>query len=167
MAIIEQDREDLFRDGRAMPVRGETIVDGVAWLIGFRPSSQASFYGGADLVFQFNEAGELRRSFVAGQRFVARQGVLSSIESHTRGQRLRLSEVPLSPLQSESLQRQLTGCLTRLRCLASDPTVAWRTIGRNEQSFRDQVLRWLDLVTASPQIANGPQIVKGSGGSQT
>ena len=61
MALEERDREDLLRDGRLMPLRGECLIDGVKVVLGFRSQGQLSLYCGPDPVFQFNAARELRR----------------------------------------------------------------------------------------------------------
>jgi hypothetical protein len=69
MALEEQDREDLLRDGRAMPLRGECTLSGSQVVIGFRSAGQLSLYCGPDPVFQFNAEQKLRRAFFQGRRF--------------------------------------------------------------------------------------------------
>jgi hypothetical protein len=78
MARQEQDREDLLREATALVERIELRVDGFPEPIvaGFRRSGEGSVYFGADPVFQFNVAGELRRAYMDGRLVKAERGQL-------------------------------------------------------------------------------------------
>jgi len=69
LARDAHDREDLLRDARGLSPRVQLEVElsaGPAELFaGFRGES-LSLYFGQDLVFHFNDRGQLRRAFVAG-----------------------------------------------------------------------------------------------------
>jgi hypothetical protein len=50
------------------------------WVIGFRRDGSASFYFGADPVYQFTSEGKLRRAFVDGLIYKAEAGRLVSLD---------------------------------------------------------------------------------------
>ena len=156
MALSELEREDLLRDGRAMPIRGEIHVDSSVWLVGFRPQGQVSLYAGADLVFQFNVAGELRRVFVAGERLAAENGRLQRLQTRDRGQRLQLVREPLTDQEQQTVHSQLVCCLRQLESLAKQQAMPWRTEGIAEAEFRARVLCWLDDRESGSKIAKSP-----------
>jgi len=64
----ESDREDLLREATALVERVELRLEREAETVvaGFRRDGAASFFFGADPVYQFNAAGELRRAYVGG-----------------------------------------------------------------------------------------------------
>jgi hypothetical protein len=156
MALSEQDREDLLRDGRAMPVRAEILVDSAVWLVGFRPQGQVSFYVGADLVFQFNVAGELRRVFVAGERIAAEGGRLQRLRMLDRGQRLHLIKELLTEEEQRSILFQLGSCLQHLEKLAKESQANWKTVGISEAKFCERLLSWLGTCRLVLKIADAP-----------
>jgi hypothetical protein len=91
MAREESDREDLLREATALVERIElrpangTAAAGHAdaaesIVIGFRANGAISFFFGADPVYQFNAAGELRRAYCDGLLFKAVRGRLVSLE---------------------------------------------------------------------------------------
>jgi hypothetical protein len=78
MARYESDREDLLREATALVERAEFRLPDQAesLTIGFRRDGALSLFVGADPVYQFNAAGELRRAYVAGLLYKAEQGQL-------------------------------------------------------------------------------------------
>ncbi len=82
MSRAEHDREDLLRQATALVERVELQIAGHTEPIvaGFRRDGSLAIYFGADPVYQFNSAGELRRAYVAGLLYKAEQGHL--IEMH-------------------------------------------------------------------------------------
>lgn len=118
MARDAHDREDLLRDARGLSPRVQLEVElsaGPAELFaGFRGES-LSLYFGQDLVFHFNDRGQLRRAFVAdlllksdGRRLVAMRRERSETE-------VSLVSRPLEPGAERSL---LVDLERRLRELA-------------------------------------------------
>ena len=101
MAIEENDRENLLRDAKMMPVRGETQIDGHTIVIGFRSDSQASLYCDADPVFQFNANNQLRRVYFHGERYAAEQGVLIKLTRESQGGKVVFHREPAGHRQSE------------------------------------------------------------------
>src|SRR5687767_7509073 len=84
MAREETDREDILREATALVERVELLVPGCAEsvVMGFRRNGSASFFFGADPVYQFNTSGELRRAFVTGQLIKADRGTLAAFDRH-------------------------------------------------------------------------------------
>jgi hypothetical protein len=85
MARIESDREDLLREATALVERVElSWVDdegSTSTLVaGFRKDGALSLFFGADPVYQFNAAGELRRAFRDGLLYKAVGGRLVSLD---------------------------------------------------------------------------------------
>src|SRR3954447_20411722 len=81
MSRHESDREDLLREATALVERIELTVGGfdLPVVCGFRRDGAASFYFGADPVYQFNAVGQLRRAFVAGRLIKAERGRLVAL----------------------------------------------------------------------------------------
>ena len=75
MARRESDREDLLREATALVERAELTIEGFdePIVVGFRRDGSASFFFGADPVYQFNTAFELRRAFVVGLLYKAEE----------------------------------------------------------------------------------------------
>jgi hypothetical protein len=116
MSRAESDREDLLREATALVLRAELLVAGQPEPVvaGFRRGGSASFYFGADPVYQFNAAGELRRAYVAGRLLKAEQGNLVALNRERTSGALELVRTELSPAeQAELLQR----AQSRLRSL--------------------------------------------------
>ena len=76
MARDEHDREDLLAEARALVERVSLQIAGLEQpvFIGFRRDDSASFYLGADRVYQFTSEGQLRRAFVGESPFKAEDG---------------------------------------------------------------------------------------------
>jgi hypothetical protein len=68
MARDESDREDLLREAVALTRRAEFLLGGdqQPTFIGFKRDGGLSIYLGADPVYQFNPAGQLRRAYCNG-----------------------------------------------------------------------------------------------------
>jgi hypothetical protein len=81
MSRRESDREDLLREATALKERAELQIPSCEEpiVLGFRASGAASVYFGADPVYQFNTAGELRRAYIGGQLYKAERGRLVAL----------------------------------------------------------------------------------------
>ena len=82
MTRHETDREDLLREATALVQRAELQIAGEPEpvTVGFRRDGSLSVFFGAERVYQFNSAGELRRAFVDGLLYKAERGRL--VELH-------------------------------------------------------------------------------------
>lgn len=160
MARQEQDREDLLREATALVERVELIGDDEPFslVVGFRRTGEGSLYWGADPVYQFNAAGELRRGFRAGKLLKAVQGNLVQLErQRTATESLLLS----STLDSAAHQEVLLDA--QFRC---DTLLAWLDAGRfrivgQVPAERDVVMRvreWLRGLPRPLLVARGPHV---------
>jgi hypothetical protein len=107
MARQESDREDLLREATALIERAELHASGGGETVtaGFRRDGSASFYFGADPVYQFNTAGELRRAFVAGRLIKAQLGRLVALTRERSPGEVALVRTELTDVeQAELLQ---------------------------------------------------------------
>ena len=156
MALIEQDREDLFRDGRAMIICGEAIVDGEPWVVGFRADGALSLYFGPDAVFQFDRQLLLRRVFIDEDRFAASEGKLLRIKRLNRGHRLALQREPLEPEELVRVTAKLHQFVLRLQSLISHPAAQWRVRGSDLDAWRSRVSEACDRLVTSAKIADVP-----------
>ena len=84
MAREEHNREDLLAEATALVERASLRLDGFAEevVVGFRRDDSASFYFGADRVYQFTSEGALRRAMIAPLLYKAEQGRLIALERH-------------------------------------------------------------------------------------
>jgi hypothetical protein len=105
MARHESNREDLLRDATALvqrveiaPISGRDSANIVA---GFRPDGAASIFFGADPVYHFNAAGEVRRAFCDELLYKATHGRLVSLRRVRHEQETLLFRHELS--QTEQL----------------------------------------------------------------
>jgi hypothetical protein len=162
MANQESDREDLLREATALVERVELAFDaadgvGENVVAGFRRDGSASFFFGADPVYQFNAAGELRRAYCDGLLYKAVSGRLASLD------RLRQrGEVQLvrHDLTDEEQRAFLTAMKSRLECIAT-----LLRAGRFEVAGQvpeqggaiDRVIAWLERVDSIP-IAATPNV---------
>ncbi len=156
MAIEEQDREDLLRDGRMMPVRGETILDDVTVLIGFRSQGQLSLYFGSQQVFQFDQSRSLRRVYLNGRRFAAQQGQLVELVRQSRGGRVELIRQDVGEDDLQLVLDATAACLGKIRMLDSSGQCRWRVIGAETSEFAARVSLWLATVAMPPRIGSAP-----------
>jgi hypothetical protein len=117
MSRRESDREDLLREATALVERAEVEVEGLAEpvVVGFRKDGAASVFFGADPVYQFNSAGELRRAFVDGLLYKAEQGKLVSLQRERTESETALVRGALSESETAAFVSSMQDWLTRLR----------------------------------------------------
>lgn len=154
MARQEQDREDLLRDGRNMPLRGRCWIEATEVLVGFRAQGQLSLYVGPDPVFQFNSERELRRAYVDGQRYAADRGSLARLGAVTAGTRLAFQSAPLEQDVWLAMAGQIESWLDRVR--AAVRHFDWQTVGGEQDLFLNQLEEWLDRCPRPIKTAETP-----------
>ena len=154
MALEEHDREDLLGDGRMMPVRGETEIDGLTVLCGFRSEGQVSIYFGSERVFQFDRRNQLRRVYLDGQRFAAQQGTLVELVRARRGGRLELRRDQVDGERIHEIIDCLQGCLAKIA--TSMCVTPWQTVGLTPPEFAERIDKWLGELPDPIQIAHSP-----------
>jgi hypothetical protein len=118
MAFHEQPRENLIRDAVAYEKRILLQVAGFDELVfwGQRTHGGWSFYYGEDPVFQFNGSSELRRAFVNGVHYAARDGRLFKLSRETRGGKVEMNWQFDVTVEKEIGEK----CLVLLRSFANE-----------------------------------------------
>jgi hypothetical protein len=154
MALEEREREDLLRDGRNMPVRGECVIDATQVVIGFRSRGQLSLFCGADPVFQFNVDRHLRRVFFQGRRFAAENGRLVELIRPSRGGKIEFDIEQLEHSMQQLILASLEHWLEKVHDAVEDDATHWRIIGDDAAALRENLRRWLQLVSSPPKIAD-------------
>lgn len=148
---MESKHEDLLRDGRTMPVRAATDIEGVRVVVGFRDQGQVSIYCGEDPVFQFNAAAELRRVFLDGQRFTASDGKLVCLERASGTSNIRLEAIPVDEVRVQEILRLLNTWIGKLRGVDPD---RWDSGEKVLNAFRIQLDAWLKQLGQDYRIAS-------------
>jgi hypothetical protein len=156
VAIDEHDREDLLREGRNMPWRGETLIDGEKVIVGFRDQGQASLFCGVDPVFQFNGQRELRRVYFHGTRYRAENGRLFALTRDSRGGRVEFETRMIDPALEVKLFDALQSWLAALRHAVE--TGVWRVEGEAIESFQSRLRHWLAELPDPPRVAAAPNV---------
>ena len=130
LARDAHDREDLLRDARGLSPRVELEValagENVELFAGFRGES-LSLYFGQDLVFHFNDRGQLRRAYVSDQLLKAEQGHLVAIRRERTEAETALVSRPLTDDEERTLLVDLERRLLELASAVA--TGDYRVIG--------------------------------------
>ncbi|MFK8114143.1 MAG: hypothetical protein AB8B91_18220 [Rubripirellula sp.] len=153
MAIEEHDREDLLKDGRTMPTRGQCSFGEVELMVGFRPQGQASLYCGADPVFQFNQDHELRRAFFRGQRFSADNQRLVRLARQSSGGKVQFVPHAIGSAVEAELFQEFADWHQKL--LEQNSRSSWRVIESTPGEFLSRLHSWIELAMPM-RIAHAP-----------
>lgn len=160
MTRQEQDREDLMAEASALVRRVEVQLpaQSESWVIGIRRRGEVSIFVGADPVFQFNTAGELRRGFWGGRLVKAEDRRLIRLEKRRTDSEVHLLRHKLTSDETaeflgvaaetmEALRRGLAvGDLVTLRQVPSDIKV------------NAELANWLDSLSEPIVIARAPNV---------
>jgi hypothetical protein len=160
MAQPESDREDLLREATALVHRAEFRIPGEnePIVIGFRRDGSASFFFGADPVYQFNSAGQLRRAYINGLLYKAERGRLISLRRERSETEVALIRNELQPHESDGLLTTARAALVRLHAalaslsftLVGEVPTSGNIVGRAQQ--------WLANLPAIISVANAPNV---------
>jgi hypothetical protein len=125
MSREEHDREDLLREATALVERIELVAaspatDAKPIVIGFRRNGALSIFFGADPVYQFNAAGELRRAYRDGLLYKAERGRLVSLEQRRTLHEVQLVRRDLTEAECQDFVLQMQRHLGELRTKLAD-----------------------------------------------
>jgi hypothetical protein len=155
MAHRESDREDLLREATALVERAELRIpaEPEPIIVGFRRDGSASFFFGAELVYQFNSAGELRRAYVVGLLYKAECGRLISLRRQRSDTEVALLRTELKNDDAQTLLREARDRLLRLRqALESDSFTLIGQVPR-DGNVVSRVTAWLTELPAQISVA--------------
>ncbi|MBC8353970.1 MAG: hypothetical protein H8E66_18390 [Planctomycetes bacterium] len=160
MARNEQDREDLMREATALVRRIKLQLPGHAepCVVGFRRGGEASIFLGADPVFQFNAAGELRRGFWNGRLMKAERGRLVQLERRRTKDEIQLVRNEFTEAQTTEFLRLATETVNLTRqVLRADNLVILEQVP-TELDIVPDLASWLDSLTEPLAIASAPNV---------
>jgi hypothetical protein len=160
MARHEADRENLLREATALVERIELILPGDPEPIvcGFRRVGSASFFFGADPVYQFNSIRQLRRAFVAGRLIKADQGRLVALSRERSEHEITLIRHELADSESALLVVDVGNRLTRLKQALQDGRYSVNGEVPPGANVAGRVLEWLKNTPQALEIAAAPNV---------
>ena len=160
MSRQESPREDLLREATALVERVELTIPGFSEpiVVGFRRDGAASFFFGADPVYQFNAAGELRRAYVGGLLYKTEQGRLVALRRERTPTETALIRHELTPAETDNWLAAMQQHLAQLKA-------ALRT--SNHQLLREvppaadlprRIAAWLQDLPTPSRLASRPNV---------
>jgi hypothetical protein len=160
MAREESDREDLLREAVGLVRRVELRIAGEPEPVtaGYRRNGALSLYFGADPVWQFNTAGELRRGYTAGKLLKAEAGRLVVI---TRERTADVTQLLSRELTEEEARAVLLAVAQRIDHLRSALEVGRYDIVGQVPAGLDivrELLSTIQMLPATPMIAASPRV---------
>jgi hypothetical protein len=160
MAASESDREDLLREATALVERAELSVPSYTEPVvaGFRRDGAASFYFGAERVYQFNTTRELRRAYIDGLLYKAERGQLVALTRERSESEVSLVRRELTSDETSAILTSLASHLDRLRDALQ--AQACTLIGQvpDDRDVEGRIKDWLVALSSSPQVANRPNV---------
>lgn len=157
MAREEADREDLLAEATALVERVALLVDDLRVVVGFRRDGAASFYFGADPVYQFNARGELRRAYCGGLLYRAVQGRVVELR---RDRAAKATVLRRRDLRDDEQINFLAAADQRLRSLSAalrqSRTVTLGQVSDDGQAV-SRVQKWLAEAPRTLAVAHSPR----------
>lgn len=159
MVREEADREDLMAEATALVERAELSLPGSPEnvVVGFRRDGSWSVFFGADPVYQFNSAGELRRAYVGGLLFKADRGRLVSLRRQRADGEVQLLQHRLSDGEMGEFLRQATERLTALADSLRDSAYNLVAVISADADVTGKSLSFVDAIRNPPTIAASPR----------
>jgi len=160
MARSESDREELLREAPALVERAEFAIAGFdePIIVGFRRDGSASFFLGADPVYQFNSAGELRRAYIGGLLYKAERGRLISLRRQRSEIEVALIRNELQSNEADSLLATARATLARLQKALTSGTIALTGEVPPGGDVVRRTLQWLNNLPPKISVANKPNV---------
>ena len=155
------DREDLLREATALVQRVELhteLASGASIVAGFRRNGAASFFFGAEPVYQFNTQRELRRGYHGGRLLVADKRSLFSLQRRPAPDAVHLVRQQLSEDETREFLTDAANLLLALRSMLEQRE--YQVIGQvpAEVDLPPRMLEWLHELPTPIQIAGRPNV---------
>jgi hypothetical protein len=160
MSRHQSDREDLLREATALIERAELSIPGFGEPIvaGFRRDGSASFYFGADPVYQFNTACELRRAYIGGLLYKAERGKLVALRRERTETEVALVRTNLGEVETATVLVTMEGRLEHLHgALASGSFQLVGQVPANANAPR-RIQNWLIALPPQIQLARAANV---------
>ena len=158
MARQESDREDLLREATALVERAELRLAGQPEpiTVGFRRDGSLSVYFGADPVYQFNTANELRRAYASGLLYKAEAGRLVSLRRERSAAETALVRHELTPEETAAFLAQVQQHLRLVfACLTAGDHLLLRHFP-STANLLPRIIDWLRNLPTAISIARAP-----------
>jgi hypothetical protein len=160
MARDEQDREDLLAEATALVERAELAIaeDAESVVVGFRRDGSPSVFFGADPVYHFNSANELRRAYCSGLLYKAQHGRLVSLRRERAPGEVHLIHRSLSDDEMRAFLQESVERLSNLRLALARGD--GRVVGQAPASadVLGRIAIWLKGLSLPPSIASRPHV---------
>ncbi|HET6426106.1 MAG TPA: hypothetical protein VFG20_20615 [Planctomycetaceae bacterium] len=162
MARQEADREDLFAEAVTLTRRWEGTMPACSdtILAGFKTNGDSSFYFGPDRVYHFDDAGRLRRAYVAGFLYRSQGDVLSRLRRERTATETALLRSELTADESRVFRDEMTANLSQLRHAFGESTaVTLRRFPDDDVPLKADLGIMLDtIIAANPWLS--PPLVR-------
>jgi hypothetical protein len=160
MSRRESDREDLLREATALVERAELKVAGFEEpvVVGFRRDGSASFFFGAERVYQFNTARELRRAYIGGLLYKAERGRLVSLARERTEAAIVLNRIDVSDNEAAEIVASL--CRQLLALHGALAARQFEVIGQVpvDVDVVRRIIEWLATMPERINIARAPNV---------
>jgi hypothetical protein len=158
MSRRESDREDLLREATALVERAELSLPGCnePVVVGFRRNGSANCYFGADPVYQFNAAGELRRAYLGGLLYKAERGRLIALRRERTENEVALVRSELTADETAAVQATLQNDLHRLNDALVSGSFTLRGQVPGDAHVVSRICEWLGHLPPTIGIARIP-----------
>ena len=160
MARFEQDREDLMHEATALVRRVELQLPGHSdrCVVGIRRGGEVSIFVGADPVFQFNAAGELRRGFWNGRPIKAERGRLVQLERRRTDAEVQLVRHEFTDAETTQFLQLAAATLNLLQqALHTDELIVLKQVP-DDLDVMYKLAMWLDSLLEPIAIASAPNV---------
>ncbi|TWT63695.1 hypothetical protein [Rubinisphaera italica] len=153
MARQEQDREDLFAEATAYSIRGELISSerNESVFVGLKDSGLFSFYFGADPVYHFTEAGQIRRAFVDGELYRTQGQTLARLQRKRTEDSSHLLRKDLTEVELQTFLSNMLHFLSKLKADIQRSIVIVTRATVPEVEFQKSVLELCDKVLSQAE----------------
>jgi len=154
------DREELLREATALVERAELAVVGFEHpvIVGFRRDGSGSFFFGADPVYQFNTAGELRRAYIGGLLYKAERGRLVALRRERSAAEVALVRSNLSDEESANLMAAMRKRLDSLQVALAGGSFTTTGQVPTGADVPARIIRWLEALPAEIRNARVPNV---------
>jgi hypothetical protein len=156
----EENREDLLAEATALVERIELRIAGrdEPLVAGFRRDGSASFFFGAERVYQFNSQLQLRRAFVDALLYKAERGLLVQLERRRGASQTLLLRRELSVQEQQNFLSAAEQRLLELRTAIE--AAQFQIVGQHPANADvvGRVLAWLSQISFPLAVASSPRV---------
>ncbi|MEZ6086717.1 MAG: hypothetical protein R3C05_01525 [Pirellulaceae bacterium] len=161
MALEPEDREDLLGEATGLPMRGELQIESCPPIVvGFRSDDAASWYFGADPVFQFDPTHRLRRVFNEGIRYAVAAGGIVRLSRPAVGGRVRFEKELLDDAETDQLLQLWETKIAPVHAAIQSRSYRWTGASVEVDAIETKVIQWLERLPTPIPIARTSRLRK-------